>query len=271
MRKAYLLSAITFISLLCPAQFAKAQSGGSLKISIQGNCDDSKLGEGILGNLLERLTVRPLLAPRDGTRQRRAAVQTVRKNVQATTLDINSNLSFAGNIPILPRDIIHSIAVCAPETRDVAQVISPTSVSFGIGIDVDLFRGCNLRQESSDAIFGSRAGKLGAYVASGPYEVLNWNKSRIVLTRMTDEGRGPENIEVRCLSEAAMAIGHVRSGSLEAVFLAAGSIAPEVGARDETVYVSRCSTVGGLNYEVFSRNQSISCLERLDPLAIIAE
>lgn len=237
---------------------------------VYGNCDDSIEDHSLVGRLMRRIVERPLLAPRDGS-LRRAAVSSIRQfSGGRVTLSMERPIRFADGLEARVEDLVYSVQRCfAAHSMQPEIVVSGQSVSLmGEGVLATL-QGCGMLQRRSAEIFGEKFGIRGAYVASGPYEPRQWRPNQPVFLRFPDEGRGPERLAIACATEATELLSGIREGRYEAIYLPSEAVPAGWGAGDETVRMLNCGAERD-GYMTISRNQSISCIEGLDPLAIIA-
>lgn len=239
-------------------------------LGVYGSCDDSIAAQSLTGRVMRRVVQRPLLAPRDGS-MRRAAVSMVRQFPGGrVTLSMERPIRFADGSDARVEDLLYSVQRCFEALSVQPEIsVSGQSVSLtGDGVLATL-QGCGLIQHRSAEIFGEHFGIRGAYIASGPYEPRQWRPNQPVFLRLPDEGRGPERLALACSAEATELLSGIREGRYEAIYLPSEAVPAGWGTGDETVRMLPCGS-GQDGYTAISRNRSISCIEGLDPLAIIA-
>ncbi len=255
---------------------AQAQARETFSIGVAGECGAN--GEPDPRNftdhaLLERFIYRPILSPRDGTLLRRAAVVSVRTEPPtagaSSVLTVNSSMTFADGSPFSAADLEFSINRCRRGAASVIDV-GGGDVKVVVKGETDDLRRCPFVSQRAAELFGARFEHNGAVLASGPYEPYTLSATEIVVARMAVEVRGAKRVTILRCQPLFELISLVRTGVLEAAYLPLGTVAAaKVSSTDETVFTKPCQSDAGYGYEVFSRNRTISCIEGLDPLAII--
>lgn len=278
-RLASFIGALLLLSCIQPLGFcgvARAQAREAFSIGVAGECGVN--GEPDPRNstdqqLLQRFIYRPVLSPRDGTLLRRAAVLAVRTEPPAagarSVLSVNSSMTFADGSPFSATDLEFSINRCRHGAASVIDA-GGGNVQVVVKGDTDDLRRCPFVSQRAAELFGARFERNGAALASGPYEPYALSPTEIVVARMAIEVRGAKRVTILRCQPLFELISLVRTGVLEAAYLPLGTVASaKVSSTDETVFTRPCQSDAGYGYEVFSRNRTISCIEGLDPLAII--
>jgi len=300
MRRA-LLSLVIFLSASGSyADSTAALVSQSVKIGVAGRCEESVFGISTAAQLIRRLTVRPLFASsvlsNSAPNFRRPAVGSIRTssirtgNSQTGTsrialLSASQAVSFVDGSTVTADDILFSIQACVASGNKSALLSEISNLGSTVKLsnasELELLSDCYLQQAASAEFLGVQHGKSFAFIASGPYELTTFKPlasgAKVLLFgRVLDETRGLQSVVLQCEPDSELGnsrlIAAVRSGELDAAFLPKGSIPTQVGVHDETVTVINCRPAAQNldSYQLISRNPSISCIEGLDPLAIIA-